>query len=128
MAKSSNTGEPKAAKSSTSAEPKARRTPARRRTDKAVPAASAHAAEMATAMAPGLPAGPPSTDLSSVGSVAMMDEMSARALGMEPRVAGPSPEEVERRAYEIYLQRGGQDGRDLEDWLEAERQLRGQPA
>ncbi|RPJ61123.1 MAG: DUF2934 domain-containing protein [Acidobacteria bacterium] len=38
---------------------------------------------------------------------------------------GPSLEQIERRAYQIYLQRGGQDGRDLEDWLEAERQLRG---
>ena len=27
------------------------------------------------------------------------------------------------RAYEIYLQRGEQPGRDLDDWLQAEREL-----
>jgi hypothetical protein len=34
-------------------------------------------------------------------------------------------EEIERRAYEIYLQRGGGDGTDIEDWLVAERELLG---
>ncbi len=28
-----------------------------------------------------------------------------------------------RRAYEIYLERGKQPGRDLDDWLKAEREL-----
>ncbi len=36
----------------------------------------------------------------------------------------PSPEAIARRAYEIYQQRGGGHGRDLEDWLRAERELR----
>lgn len=27
------------------------------------------------------------------------------------------------RAYEIYVQRGKEDGHDIEDWLEAERQI-----
>ncbi len=31
---------------------------------------------------------------------------------------------VARRAYEIYQSRGGSDGADLDDWLEAERQLK----
>ena len=31
---------------------------------------------------------------------------------------------VARRAYEIYQNRGGNHGADLDDWLEAERQLR----
>ena len=34
-------------------------------------------------------------------------------------------EEIRRRAYEIYLERGEQPGRDLEDWLQAERELEG---
>jgi hypothetical protein len=38
----------------------------------------------------------------------------------------PGPAEVQRRAYELYLARGGGHGRDLEDWYEAERQLRRQ--
>jgi hypothetical protein len=32
-------------------------------------------------------------------------------------------EEISRRAYEIYLERGQQPGRDLDDWLQAEREL-----
>ena len=32
----------------------------------------------------------------------------------------PSQEEIRRRAYEIYLERGGLPGRELEDWLQAE--------
>jgi hypothetical protein len=30
-----------------------------------------------------------------------------------------------QRAYELYLERGGEDGQDIEDWLVAERELRG---
>jgi hypothetical protein len=32
-------------------------------------------------------------------------------------------EEIRRRAYEIYLERGEQPGRELNDWLQAEREL-----
>jgi outer membrane protein TolC len=32
-------------------------------------------------------------------------------------------EEIRRRAYEIYFERGEQPGRDLDDWLQAEREL-----
>lgn len=35
----------------------------------------------------------------------------------------PSHEDVARRAYEIYLARGGRDGSPFDDWVEAERQL-----
>jgi hypothetical protein len=31
--------------------------------------------------------------------------------------------EIKRRAYEIYLERGGLPGRELEDWLQAEYEL-----
>jgi hypothetical protein len=31
--------------------------------------------------------------------------------------------EVAQRAYEIFLARGGQEGSDLDDWLQAEREL-----
>lgn len=34
-------------------------------------------------------------------------------------------EEIRRRAYEIYVERGEQPGRDLDDWLQAERELEG---
>jgi hypothetical protein len=34
-----------------------------------------------------------------------------------------TPETIEQRAYELYLERGGADGDDLTDWLTAEREL-----
>jgi Protein of unknown function (DUF2934) len=40
-------------------------------------------------------------------------------------------EEIEKRAYELYLKRGGVNGSDQEDWFAAERELlaeREQPA
>ena len=33
--------------------------------------------------------------------------------------------QIARRAYELFLQRGGVHGRDVEDWLAAEQELRG---
>jgi hypothetical protein len=35
----------------------------------------------------------------------------------------PSHEEIRRRAYEIYLERGDLSGNELDDWLRAEREL-----
>ena len=35
----------------------------------------------------------------------------------------PVAEDIERRAYQNYLGRGATDGHDLEDWLQAERQV-----
>jgi hypothetical protein len=32
-------------------------------------------------------------------------------------------EEIRRRAYELYLEGGEQPGRELDDWLQAEREL-----
>jgi hypothetical protein len=32
-------------------------------------------------------------------------------------------EDIARRAYELFLERGGEHGRDLDDWLRAEREL-----
>jgi hypothetical protein len=35
----------------------------------------------------------------------------------------PTDEEVARRAYEIYVSRGQEPGRHVEDWLQARREL-----
>ncbi len=35
----------------------------------------------------------------------------------------PSTEEIARRAYELFQLRGATHGHDLEDWLQAERDL-----
>ena len=37
------------------------------------------------------------------------------------------PDRVAQRAYELYLARGGGDGRDMDDWLSAERGAAGSP-
>ena len=34
-----------------------------------------------------------------------------------------SQDEIARRAYDLYQQRGGDGGSDLDDWLRAEREL-----
>lgn len=38
----------------------------------------------------------------------------------------PSGDEIARRAHELYLQRGGEHGKDVEDWVRAEKELREQ--
>jgi hypothetical protein len=40
-----------------------------------------------------------------------------------PSLRRPSPEEIRRRAFEIHIERGGIHGCDLDDWLQAEREL-----
>jgi len=42
---------------------------------------------------------------------------------MEPQYQ-PTFEQIQLRAYEIYFQRGRQDGLDLEDWFQAEKELK----
>jgi hypothetical protein len=34
-------------------------------------------------------------------------------------------DDIARRAFELYCARGCEDGNDLDDWLSAERELRG---
>jgi len=37
--------------------------------------------------------------------------------------APPSPEEISKRAYELYLARDREEGHALEDWLKAQEEL-----
>ena len=56
------------------------------------------------------------------------DAASASAADMAaggPVGSTPSNEEIARLAYELYLERGGRNGSQLEDWYEAERRLKG---
>ncbi len=39
----------------------------------------------------------------------------------------PSGEEIARRAHQLYLQRGGEHGKDVEDWVRAEKELSEEP-
>jgi len=41
----------------------------------------------------------------------------------ESRNNGPSLTEIRERAFEIHIERGGIHGCDLDDWLQAEREL-----
>jgi hypothetical protein len=45
--------------------------------------------------------------------------------GSQPQTASEAPtrEEIELRAYQIYVERDGAHGQDVEDWLQAEREL-----
>ena len=42
----------------------------------------------------------------------------------ESEQAPPTKKQIETRAYELYLQRGCEDGHDVEDWLNAEKELK----
>ena len=46
--------------------------------------------------------------------------------GSEPHTAEghPTHEQIELRAHQIYVERGGAHGQDVKDWLQAERELR----
>jgi hypothetical protein len=112
MAKSTNGGTTKGSSGKgTSGEAKARRAPARRtdkRTDEATVAVASDIARseqvsfsQPTTMAPASP------------------ERARPGAGRDL-----NPDEVARRAYELYIRRGCTDGCDVDDWLEAERELR----
>ncbi len=55
----------------------------------------------------------------------------ARTLQVAPRAirkprtskTAPTLEQIQARAYEIYLERGGAPGNQIDDWLRAEREL-----
>jgi Protein of unknown function (DUF2934) len=55
----------------------------------------------------------------------------ARTLQVAPRATrkprttktGPTLEQIQARAYEIYLERRGAPGSQIDDWLRAEREL-----
>ena len=49
-----------------------------------------------------------------------MSSLNADASSSE----NPTYNEIAEAAYQRYLQRGSTDGRDFDDWLEAERELK----
>jgi len=56
---------------------------------------------------------------------AQSERSSPQAGNPRNSVGTPLPEEgIRRRAYEIYLERGDQPGSPLDDWLQAERELK----
>jgi hypothetical protein len=68
----------------------------------------------------------PRTNKPANGSVSASKPSRAKANGSGEHLN--EPDAVAKRAYEIYQTRGGSDGADLDDWLEAERQLKPGPS
>ena len=49
--------------------------------------------------------------------------MTVKTLATEPSQS--LEEEIRRRAYQLYEERGREDGHDLDDWLRAEAEITG---
>jgi hypothetical protein len=64
-----------------------------------------------------------------MASKSQHESSEAEAPSLQPETAevpvrnSASDEEIRRRAYEIYLERDEQPGGELDDWLQAEREL-----
>ena len=46
----------------------------------------------------------------------------------KPTVLTPIEQQIQQRAYELYEQRGRTEGNDLDDWLQAEYEIKGTQA
>lgn len=58
-------------------------------------------------------------------------EIEAEVAAAAPAVENAQPaadlsERIRRRAYELFVQRGYENGHDTEDWLQAEREIAGE--
>jgi Protein of unknown function (DUF2934) len=58
----------------------------------------------------------------SAGEPAQADAAATRSTSMGSE---PSEEDIRLRAYQRFLERGGTHGQDQDDWIKAERELRG---
>lgn len=85
-------------------------TMAKKKTDATTPAAAPRRRVASKATANDRAADPAPLDLSANAPAA--------------RDNTPTYEQIAEAAYLRYLRRGGSDGRDFDDWLEAERELR----
>jgi len=63
--------------------------------------------------------------MESIGMTRKYKALKASPVGVR-RNGEPSPtdDEIGRRAYEIFLERGSVHGHDLDDWLQAEHELK----
>lgn len=75
---------------------------------------------------------PPSEKVNSHSKVPPMEAPMSRPVEKSAPVSErqipegyPTHEEIELRAHQIYVERGSADGQDVEDWLQAERELLG---
>jgi hypothetical protein len=49
----------------------------------------------------------------------------AAAAGIPDSAPAASRDDISRRAFELFLERGACDGSDVDDWLRAEREMAG---
>jgi Protein of unknown function (DUF2934) len=61
-------------------------------------------------------------------STSVYNGQSAPGIAAATNGSSPTFEQIQRRAYELFLARGGTHGCDLEDWLTAEEELSGTAA
>jgi len=60
---------------------------------------------------------------SSVEEVPVVPRRRRTAADQQAPAPAPTAEEIAVRAYELFLERGGEHGKDVDDWLRAEREL-----
>ena len=53
-----------------------------------------------------------------------MSTTASPSEGSDDSAHSPTYDEIAEAAYQRYLRRGGTDGQDFDDWLEAERELK----
>ena len=64
-----------------------------------------------------------SSKLKKAGNIELQTTSTQAETGEISVESSSRDETIRRRAYEIYLERGEQPGRELDDWLQAEREL-----
>ena len=57
-----------------------------------------------------------------------MNSTPIRTDHREQEMSGETLEQIRMRAYELFEMRGRQDGHDMDDWLQAEADVRQKPA
>jgi Protein of unknown function (DUF2934) len=62
-------------------------------------------------------------DVASVTSVEPIDSAADMGNVSAESHYQPTYDDIAQKAYERYLKRGGADGSDFDDWIEAEREL-----
>lgn len=62
-------------------------------------------------------------EATAVGSSLRSASLKEMARSHELRVGQPTHDDIARRAYALYEQRGRADGLDWQDWFQAEREL-----
>jgi hypothetical protein len=76
----------------------------------------------------GQPQAAPSVPLVTSGGPPRRASKPRAARAGSSRAAGPSPDAIAARAYELFAARNWAHGHDLDDWLQAEAELASRPA